>query len=334
MSNLNGIWVVGEQHDGALETMTLELLGKARELGAQLGQSVSVVLMGQNIKTLAASLGDLGADKVYVADHPELGTVRAEVAGDLLATLLEKNLPQVVMFGATSVGRDLSSFVGARLKSGVASDANAINVEGGLVKVVRPIYGGNVLATLGGDATKPLLVTALPKAFEKATGGAGKTAEVIDVPFDAAATQPKTLIKGFLAEVAAGKINMNDAEIVVAGGRGVGGADKFSIIEDLARSLGAAVGASRAVTDAGWRPANEQIGQTGVTIKPKLYIAAGISGAVQHWVGMKESGYIIAINSDPEAPIMKMADLAIVGDLFKVIPEMIKEINAAKGVAV
>jgi electron transfer flavoprotein alpha subunit len=334
MSNLNGIWVVSEHHNGALEPITLELLGKARELGVQLSQPVSVVLLGHNVKALAASLGDFGADKVYVADHAELGEHRAEIAGDVLAKLLESNHPLMVLFGATSVGRDLSSLVASRLKTGVASDASAILVEGGLVKVVRPIYGGNVLATLGGDATRTFLVTALPKAFEKAVSGAGKTAEVIDVPFDATAIQPKTLIKGFLAEVAAGKINMNDAEIVVAGGRGVGGADKFSIIEDLARALGAAVGASRAVTDAGWRPANEQIGQTGVTIKPKLYIAAGISGAVQHWVGMKESGYIIAINSDPEAPIMKMADLAIVGDLFKVIPEMIKEINAAKGVAV
>lgn len=334
MSNLNGIWVVGEQHDGALEPVTLELLGKARDLGNQLGQPVSVVLLGQNVKGLAGSLGDLGADKVYVADHAELANYRPEVFGAVLNQVLKANSPAVVLFGATSVGRDLSSLAAAELQTGVAADANSVRVEGGQVKVVRPIFGGNALATLAGDASRPLLVTALPKAFEKATAGASKAGEVVDVNVDPSAFSPKTLIKGFLAEVASGKINLNDAEIVVAGGRGVGGAEKFSIIEDLARALGAAVGASRAVTDAGWRPANEQIGQTGTTIKPKLYIAAGISGAVQHWVGMKESGYIIAINTDPEAPIMKVADLAIVGDLFKVIPEMIKEINAAKGAAV
>jgi electron transfer flavoprotein alpha subunit len=326
MSN-NGIWVIAEQHKGALDQVTLELIGKA----ASLGGPVSVVLLGTGVKGLAADLGASGADKVYVADSPVLEHYNAEPWGGIVAKLVEENKPTLVLFPATSTGRDLASHVAAHLKTGVASDASAISLDGGNVHVTRPIFGGNANATLAGTGGTQL-VTVLPKAFEK-PAPTGKTAEVVDVAVDAAATA-RAQIKGFVEEVASGKINLSDAEVVVAGGRGVGGPEKFNVIEDLARALGAAVGASRAVTDAGWRPANEQIGQTGVTVKPKLYIAAGISGAVQHWVGMKEAGYIIAINTDAEAPIMKVADLAIVGDLHKVIPEMIKEINAAKGAAV
>ena len=332
MSDFNGIWVVAEQHQGQLEPVSLELLSKAAELGAQLSQPVSVVLVGAGVRSLADGLGAYGADRVYVADHADLGSYRAEPYGGVVAKLVAEQRPSLVLFGATSVGRDLASHVAAHLKTGVAGDVNQLSVAGGALKATRPIFGGNALAELECRPGATQLATVLPKAFEKAAGSAAKTAEVLDVPVDAAALSARTQIKAFIEEVTSGKINLNDAEIVVAGGRGVGGADKFSIIEDLARALGGAVGASRAVTDAGWRPVNEQIGQTGVAVKPKLYIAAGISGAVQHWVGMKDAGYIIAINTDADAPIMKNADLAIVGDLFKVIPELIKEINAVKGV--
>ena len=331
MSN-NGVWVVAETYGGALEGTSLELLGKARDLAGQLGQPVGVVLAGAGVSGLAAGLGDFGADKVFVVDHADLAAYRAETYGSVVAALVAEHHPAVVLFSASSQGRDVAAFVAAHLKTGVAPDANAITMAGGQLKATRPIFGGNVLATLATTAGQPALVTVLPKAFEKAAAGAGKAAEVVTVSADPTTLAAKTQVKGFVEEVQSGKINLTDAEIVVAGGRGVGGGDKFSIIEDLARALGAAVGASRAVTDAGWRPANEQIGQTGVTIKPKLYVAAGISGAVQHWVGAKDAGYIVAINTDAEAPIMKVADLAIVGDLFKVIPEMIKEINALKGV--
>ncbi|MEB3197178.1 MAG: electron transfer flavoprotein subunit alpha/FixB family protein [Candidatus Sericytochromatia bacterium] len=331
MSN-QGIWVVAEQQGDALESTTRELLGKARELGNQSGQAVHVLLIGSACQGAAQGLGDMGADQVWVADHGDLATYRAEAFGAVAAHLLAQHQPAVALFSATSAGRDMAAYAAARLKTGVAPDANGILAEGGQFKVTRPIFGGNVLATLatsGGTA----LITVLPKAFEPAAGGAGKAGTINAVALEPNLLAARTKVKAFVEELQSGKINLTDAEIVVAGGRGVGGADKFGIIEELARALGAAVGASRAVTDAGWRPANEQIGQTGVTVKPKLYIAAGISGAVQHWVGMKEAGYIVAINTDAEAPIMKQADLAIVGDLFKVIPEMVKEISAAKGVA-
>lgn len=323
----NTIWVVAEHHNGEFESITLELLGKAKQLGG----SVAAVVLGSGVKDLAGKLGAYGAEKVYVADHAELANYRSEVYGTLLAKLVEEHKPGLVLFGATALGSDLASHTGAHLKSPVASNASNLMAEGGGVKIVRPVYGGNAFATLSTQGGGTVLVTVEAKSFEKA-GETGGSAEVVEVAVDPAVLNARVQIKQFVEAVKSGKIPLNEAEVVVAGGRGVGGADKFAIIEELAAALGAAVGASRAVTDAGWRPVNEQIGQTGVMVKPKLYIAAGISGAVQHWVGMKESGYIVAINTDPEAPIMKVADLAIVGDLFKVIPEMIKEIKAAKGV--
>ncbi|MEB3328705.1 MAG: electron transfer flavoprotein subunit alpha/FixB family protein [Candidatus Sericytochromatia bacterium] len=331
MSN-QGIWVVADQVGTTISGATLELLGKAGELGAALGQPVTVLLLGPGAPAAGQGLGDRGADEVWVVDHPELATYRAETYGATAAGLIAEHKPAVVLFSATSSGRDLAAYAAARLGVGAAQDVSGVAVEGGALRLTRPIFGGNVLATQaveGGTA----LITALPKAFEQAAGGQGKAGAVKAVAVDPAAATARAQVKGFIEALSTGALSLPDAEIVVSGGRGVGAAEKFSIIEDLATALGAAVGASRAVTDAGWRPANEQVGQTGVTVKPKLYIAAGLSGAVQHWVGMKESGYIVAINTDPEAPIMKMADLAIVGDLFKVIPEMIKEINAAKGVA-
>ncbi|MEB3285845.1 MAG: electron transfer flavoprotein subunit alpha/FixB family protein [Candidatus Sericytochromatia bacterium] len=331
MSN-SGIWVVAEQQGNAIDGTTLELLGKAYELGRASGQPVHVFLLGHGFTSAAASLGDRGADQVWALDHAELATYRAESFGAAVAHTLGEQKPSLALFSATSSGRDMSAYAAAALKSAVAPDATGIIANEGQFNITRPIYGGNVLATLSTAGTTAL-VTVLPKAFEAAATGAGRAGTLQSVNLDPALLAARAQVKSFVEEVASGKINLTDAEVVVAGGRGVGGADKFGIIEDLARALGAAVGASRAVTDAGWRPANEQIGQTGVTVKPKLYIAAGISGAVQHWVGMKEAGYIVAINTDADAPIMKQADLAIVGDLFKVIPEMVKEINAAKGVA-
>jgi electron transfer flavoprotein alpha subunit len=331
MSN-QGIWVVADQPGANVAGTTLELLGKAGELGKALGQAVTVVLLGPGASAAGQGLGDRGADEVWVIDHADLATYRAETYGATVAGLVAEHKPAVVLFSATSAGRDMAAYAAARLGVGAAQDVSGVAVEGGTLRLTRPIFGGNVLATQaveGGTA----LITALPKAFEQAATGQGKAGTVKAVAVDPAAAAARAQVKGFIEALATGALSLPDAEIVVSGGRGVGSAEKFGIIEDLAKALGAAVGASRAVTDAGWRPANEQVGQTGVTVKPKLYIAAGLSGAVQHWVGMKEAGYIVAINTDPEAPIMKMADLAIVGDLFKVIPEMIKEINAAKGVA-
>jgi electron transfer flavoprotein alpha subunit len=247
-----------------------------------------------------------------------------------VVNLLKTLSPSVVLTGATSQGRDVAAAVAAAMGVGVANDINGLMADGGSFKATRPIFGGNAIANLTSTAGKLFVATVIPKSFEKAVaGGSGEVAA-----FAGLSTESKTQIQQFVEEVSSGKLDMTEAEVVVVGGRGVGSGEKFAIIEELARALGAAVGASRAVTDAGWRPNNEQVGQTGRTIKPKLYIGAGVSGAVQHWVGMKESGYIVAINTDADAPIMKMADVAIVGDLFAVIPEMIKQVSAAKGAAV
>lgn len=322
---MSKIFVVAETFQGAIEPVTLELLAAA----AGLGGTVEAVVVGAGLASAAAGLGAYGASTVHLAEAGDLADYRAEVYGPIVADLVAAQGPDVVLFAATSTGRDLASAVAAKLGTGLVQDATSVKLGGAGVQATRPIFGGNALETL--ESATPAIVTVLPKSYEKAAAGGG-SASVSNVPVGAAAT--KTLIKGFAAEVTSGKLNLGDAEVVVAGGRGVGSGEKFSVIEELAGVLGAAVGASRAVTDAGWRPANEQIGQTGVTVKPKLYVAVGISGAVQHWVGMKDSGYIVAINKDPEAPIMKVADVAIVGDLFQVVPELISQIKAAKAAAV
>ncbi len=332
MGMQNRILVLAELQDGAIQGVTLEMLGKARELANGRQATVDVVVLGANVTEQARGLGAYGADTVWVAESPALADYDAQAYAIALMQVIGRVEPTLFLCAATSQGRDLSGLVAARLGVGVAADINQIKDLGHAWEVVRPIFGGNVLSTLQSTPERCLIATVSLRAFEKAAADAGRACAVEAVAVDAITT--RTAIKVFAAEVASGRLNLGDAEVVVAGGRGVGSAEKFAIIDDLGRALGAAVGASRAVTDAGWRPTNEQIGQTGVTVKPKLYVAAGISGAVQHWVGMKDAGYVVAINTDPEAPIMKTADLALVGDLFKVIPELIREIEAARGASV
>ncbi|MFP5502971.1 MAG: electron transfer flavoprotein subunit alpha/FixB family protein, partial [Candidatus Sericytochromatia bacterium] len=229
----NTIWVVAEHHNGEFESITLELLGKAKQLGG----SVQAVVLGSGVKDLAGKLGAYGAEKVYVADHAELANYRAEVYGTLLAKLVEEHKPGLVLFGATSLGSDLASHTGAHLKAPVASNASNLVAEGGGVKIVRPVYGGNAFATLSAQGGSTVLVTVEAKSFEKAAE-AGGSAEVVEVAVDPAVLSARVQIKEFVEAVKSGKIPLNEAEVVVAGGRGVGGADKFAIIEELASALG------------------------------------------------------------------------------------------------
>lgn len=322
-----GMLVVAEQRDGVLEPVSLELLGKALSLGG----AVSVAVFGPGANGLAASLGDHGADLVLVGEGGDFDGPAPEAAGPALAAWVVEHKPEIVLAASTSFGRDVAGAVAAALQVGVLQEVNHLSLEGGTVKAVRPIFGGNALGHLEA-AAGTAVATVLPKAFEKASSGSGKTGNVVALGGPSAAA--KAQIKGFAAAVAGGKIDLAQAETIIAGGRGVGSPENFKLLEELADVMGGAVGASRAVTDAGWRPTNEQIGQTGVTVKPKLYIAIGVSGAVQHWVGMKDAGYIVAVNKDAECPMMKAADLAIVGDLHAVVPALIAELKAAKAAAV
>jgi electron transfer flavoprotein alpha subunit len=324
---MSKILVVAEQRSGQLDPIGLELLGKARSLGGE----VVVALVGAGANGLAASLGDHGADTVLVGEGGAFEGPAPEAAGPALAAWVLEHKPTLVLAGSTSFGRDVAGAIAAALQVGVLQEVHQLSVEGAVVKAERPLFGGNAMAQLEAAASTAV-ATVLPKAFEKAAAGAGKAGTVMALggPTGTAKAQ----IQAFAAAIAGGKIDLGQAETIVVGGRGVGSGENFKGLEELAELLGGAVGASRAVTDAGWRPTNEQIGQTGVTVKPKLYLAFGVSGAVQHWVGMKDAGFIVAVNKDPECPMMKAADLAIVGDLHQVLPAMIAEVKAAKAAAV
>jgi electron transfer flavoprotein alpha subunit len=319
-----GVWVFAETVDGAPQPITLELVTKARSLG-----DTTAIALGPGAAKAAAELGSYGAKKVYVHEDPAFRDVLATPAVDLLARLIERDRPDLVLFGMTYDGRDVASRLSARLGTALIANATDVSPNDAGFKVVNPVFGGSLLVTTVPRANPPTLVLIRPKAI---------TAE----PADAAAPQVETLTDPVESSKPAARVlrrekqkaggpRLEDAPIIVSGGRGLGAPENFKMLDELASELGAAVGASRAVVDAGWKPYSFQIGQTGKTVKPSVYIAVGISGAMQHTVGMKGAKTIIAINKDPEAPIFKLADLGVIGDVHKVVPQLIQEIRSRKG---
>ena len=321
---MSGVWVYAETIDGAPQPITLELLTKARSLG-----ETTAVALGPGAGKAAATLGSYGAKRVYVHEDPAFRDVLATPAVDLLARLIEKDKPDVVLFGMTYDGRDIASRLSARLGSALFANATDVTNNNGGLKVTNPVFGGNLLVTTVPKAKPPALVLIRPKAIaaEPAGGGAPKVETLTD-PVDT--SKPVARVLRREKQKASGP-RLEDAPIIVSGGRGLGAPENFKMLDELASELGAAVGASRAVVDAGWKPYAFQIGQTGKTVKPSVYIAVGISGAMQHTVGMKGAKTIIAINKDPEAPIFKLADLGVVGDVHKIVPQLIQEIRSRKG---
>lgn len=320
----NNILIVAEQRGGVLKKVALELLGVGAGLAARLGSQVEAALLGSGAGGLAGTLGQYGAAKVYLADDPALGTYSSEGYANTLAALIRQVEPAIVLVGATAMGKDLAPRLAARLGVGLASDCTGFDVEGGRLLVTRPIFAGKALAKvkLTGD---PQVATVRPNVQPVPEPDAGKSAVVEAVPAAAGTVRAK------VAEVVAagaGEIDVAEATVIVSGGRGVGGPEGFAPVSSLAKVLGAAVGASRAAVDAGWIDHGHQVGQTGKTVTPNLYIACGISGAIQHLAGMKTSKVIVAVNKDPEAPIFKVANYGIVGDLFVVVPLLEKEFKA------
>jgi electron transfer flavoprotein alpha subunit len=293
------------------------------------GGAVTALLMGSGLTSAAASLGATGVDRVLVADDPHLAHLTSESAAAVLVAAIQQVSPGIVLIPGTTSGRDYAPRAAARLGVGLAADCVELSVEDGDLVAIRPILGGKVQTAVRMPGSHPQMATVRPGSFEKATtSGASSATEQLSVslgPDDLRVTVTGT------AEAEAGTASLDSAPVIVAGGRGLKEPDKFSLIEDLAAALNAAVGASRAVVDAGWRPHHEQVGQTGRTVSPKLYIAVGISGAVQHLVGMQGSETIVAINRDPDAPIFKIASFGIVGDLFEVVPALVAELKAARG---
>jgi electron transfer flavoprotein alpha subunit len=319
--SLPKVWVYAEAEEGKVSTPTLELLTKAREIA----DTVEAVYVGGDGDAVASQLGEYGATKVHTADAGE--SLRGPVGAALLATLIEAQQPDLVLFAQTYDGRDAIARLSAKLDRPVLTNGNGIEVEGDTVKVSTAVFGGNTIVTAAFEGPKPYLAAIRPKTFAAEPGGGG-AAEVATVEgVDAGRAAEARVLEHHVEEQEGPKLE--EAEVVVSGGRGLGSAENYEpLVDDLAKLLRGASGASRAIVDAGWVPYAKQVGQTGKTVKPKVYIAIGISGATQHMVGMKGSDNIIAINKDPEAPIFSVADLGVVGDATKVVPKLIEALKA------
>jgi electron transfer flavoprotein alpha subunit len=324
---MSGVWVWIENKNGDMATISREVIGAARTVADGLGQSLTALVLGQNVSGVADTAFDLGVDAVLGADDATLAEFRVEAYGPLVTKLAQEKNPGVIIAGASTRGRDLAAWVAADLDAGLVADGIGVEVDGGAVKVTRPVYAGKLMVSAQvTEGTQ--VITLRSRAFPQAesTGGSG-TAEWVDAAVSE--DELSTKVVGF--EGKAGTVSLTDASIIVSGGRGVGGPEGFAPVQALADTLGGAMGASRAAVDAGWIPYEHQVGQTGKTVSPDLYIACGISGAIQHQAGMRTSKIIVAVNKDPDAPIFKLAHYGIVGDLFKVLPALTAEFKKRLG---
>jgi electron transfer flavoprotein alpha subunit len=321
-----GIWIVAEQKEGELKKISFELTSEAKRLADQMGQSVTAILLGSNVKEKAPELGKYGANKVIVADDNRLATYTTDAYVSVIAQLAQSGEPAIILLGASVQGKDLSGRLAARLGVGMAQDCVAFSLENGNLVAKRPIYAGKAYATVTFKDSVPQIATARPNVLELNKPDESMSAEVVDAEFSLDDSQLKTKIAEIIQEAGA-KADLTEAERIVSGGRGMKGPENYKILEELADIIDATVGASRSAVDSGWRPHSDQVGQTGKVVSPNLYIACGISGAIQHLAGMSTSKYIVAINKDPEAPIFQKADYGVVADLFDVVPVLTEEIK-------
>ena len=323
VGDYKGIWVYAEQRDGVIQDVSFELTAKGRELAAQRGTELTAVLLGHNVKDKAAQLFGYGADKVLVVDHPMLAGFDSDAYADVFAKLVKKYKPEAVIAGGTSIGRTFIPRVAIRVKTGLTADCTGLDIDekDKILLQTRPAFGGNIMATIICPNHRPQMATVRHKVFKKGTPDVSRQGQIIEEVTDVTAGRSKVV--EVIREMS-NEINVAEADIIVSGGRGLGGPEKFALLHDLAKELGAAVGASRGAVDSGWISSFHQVGQTGKTVCPKLYIACGISGAIQHLVGMNSSQTIVAINKDPNAPIFDVADYGIVGDLNEVVPVLTK----------
>lgn len=330
ITQYSGIWVFAEQRDGKLMPVVLELLGEARKLADGVGAEVSAVLCGENVEGLCADLFAYGADKVYLADAPELKNYTTDGYSKVIDEAIKKYKPEIVMYGATHIGRDLGPALAVKSGTGLTADCTQLELpaEDRQFRMTRPAFGGNLMATIMCPNHRPQMSTVRPGVMQKTENPQfGKTGEIVklDVAFAEGDIRTKVLK---IVKTAKDAVSLTDAKVIVAGGMGVGSAEGFKLLEQLADKLGGIVAGSRAAVDEGWIDKSRQIGQTGTTVKPQIYIACGISGAIQHIAGMQDSDYIIAINTNEAAPIFEVADYGMVGDLHKVIPELIAALDA------
>lgn len=326
------VWVFIECFEGQPKSVGLELLGQGRRLAEGLKQQLCAVVIGKDTEAAVKEAGRYGADKIYVVEGEEYEHYSADSYGHAFLELCRKYEPNTILVGATVNGRDLGSKLAVSLRTGLTADCTALSVEEETGNVVweRPAFGGNLYAQILCSETRPQMGTCRPGAFKKPPVTEHPEPEIVREEIRTPAEEIRTKVIDFIKASEENGIKLDEAEVIVSGGRGMKNAENFALLKELADLLGGTVGCSRAAVDAGWMPQSRQVGQTGTTVSPKLYFACGISGAVQHVAGMSESGTIVAINKDETAPIFEVADYSIVGDLFEVIPALIKEIKARR----
>ena len=348
MNNLEaykGVFVFAQQVDNVISNIAYELIGKGKELAKDLGVEVTAVLVGSDVKGLADQLAEYGADKVIVVDDPELKEYRTDPYTHALTSVIEKYKPDVFLIGATAIGRDLGPRVCARIHTGLTADCTQLDIgdfplvptpgkeqKHNQLLMTRPAFGGNTIATIACPEFRPQMATVRPGVMQKLPREAGRKAEIEE--FNPGFVPNEKYVEIMEVVKAVSNVaDIMDAKILVSGGRGVGSPENFKILDELAEAIGGTVSCSRAVVDAGWKPKDLQVGQTGKTVRPHVYFAIGISGAIQHVAGMEESDIIIAINKDESAPIFDVADYGVVGDLNKIVPVLTQKIKEAKAAA-
>ena len=340
LEEYKGVYVFAQQVDNQLSGIAFELIGKGKDLAADLGTEVTAILVGSGVKDLADELAAYGADKVIVVDDPELKDYRTEPYTHAVASVIEKYKPEIVLVGATAIGRDLGPRVSARVKTGLTADCTVLEIgdfplnpipgkeqKHNQLLMTRPAFGGNTIATIACPDNRPQMATVRPGVMQKREKVEGAKAVVEE--FNPGFTPDNKYVEILdVVKSVVDTVDIMDAKILVSGGRGVGSPENFKLLEDLADAIGGTVSCSRAVVDSGWKPRDLQVGQTGKTVRPNVYFAIGISGAIQHVAGMEESDIIIAINKDETAPIFDVADYGIVGDLNKIVPMLTEQIKA------
>lgn len=341
LEEYKGVFVFAQQVDNVLNGVAFELLGKGKELAEKLNTEVTAVLLGSEIKGLADELAEYGADKVIVVDDPELKNYRTEPYAHALASVINEYKPEIVLVGATAIGRDLGPTVSARVQTGLTADCTVLEIgdfplnpipnqeqKHNQLLMTRPAFGGNTIATIACPDNRPQMATVRPGVMQKITPNKGAKANVIE--FNPGFTPDNRYVEILdIVKAVKNTANIMDAKILVSGGRGVGSKENFKLLEELAEVLGGTVSCSRAVVENGWQPVDLQVGQTGKTVRPQIYFAIGISGAIQHVAGMEDSDLIVAINKDEDAPIFDVADYGLVGDLNKIVPALTKALKEA-----
>lgn len=328
IKDYRGVWVLVEQRDGELQKVSLELIGKGTELARKLGVNLTAVLPGHKIDNISKELIQYGADKVLCLEHPLLKHYSTDGYTKVICDLVNKEKPEIILIGATYIGRDLGPRVSARLATGLTADCTGLDIdeETNTLLMTRPAFGGNLMATIECSNHRPQMSTVRPGVFEKLPKDSKRQGEIYRVNVNLEENDIRTRVLEVVKTRKSIK-DISEANILVAGGRGIGSAEGFEVLKELAKALDASIAGSRAAIESGWVDKACQVGQTGKTVRPNVYIACGISGAIQHLAGMQDSDYIIAINKDDSCPIMKIADLAIVGDYRKIIPEIVEQLK-------